>query len=159
MPQHPRSIGRAAFGQAMLRTLSLLLPALMPSWRFFDTIGPSPRVEYALLAAQDAAPTEWRAYRPRPQRLSFAARLLRLFWNPRWNESLFLVSLAERLAEEETAHARAEIHARLVAEVLATGTEAAYLQFRLVFISRRRATLAHDVLYLSPVAPIAERRP
>ena len=32
----------------MQNALRLLLPALIPSWRFFDVIAPSPRIEYAL---------------------------------------------------------------------------------------------------------------
>ena len=35
----------------MLQTVKLLLPALIPSWRFFSTIAPSPRIEFALLDA------------------------------------------------------------------------------------------------------------
>jgi len=30
----------------MLRTLQLLLPALIPSWEFFKAVAPSPRIEY-----------------------------------------------------------------------------------------------------------------
>ena len=30
-----------------------VLPALIPSWRFFDYIAPSPRIEFAVVAAVD----------------------------------------------------------------------------------------------------------
>ena len=33
----------------MRNPFKLLLPALIPSWSFFDVIAPSPRIEYALL--------------------------------------------------------------------------------------------------------------
>ena len=36
----------------MLRTLKLLLPVLIPSWRFFDFIAPSPRIQFSLLKTE-----------------------------------------------------------------------------------------------------------
>ncbi len=116
--------------------LQLLLPALIPSWRFFDRIGPAPRVEYALLwasggrqagepepgtlarggtgsgagtdtqagtqtgSATDASGRRWREVHPRPATVSPLAMLQRLFWNPRRNEALYLVSCAEALLED-----------------------------------------------------------
>ena len=70
----------------MLRTLKLLLPALVPSWRFFDTIAPSPRIEYALLRNAEEPPSsdDWREFRPRPARQSAIRMLGRLLWNPVW---------------------------------------------------------------------------
>ncbi len=46
--------------------LRLLLPALVPSWNFFDVIVASPRVEYAMTDAPDGAIDAWIAFRPRP---------------------------------------------------------------------------------------------
>jgi hypothetical protein len=48
----------------MLQTLKLLLPALIPSWRFFDTIAPSPRIEFTLLKTAQDASGAWREFRP-----------------------------------------------------------------------------------------------
>lgn len=94
-----------------------LLPAIMPSWRFFDRIGPAPRVEVALIRQNGAAPgggdggrgaipTEgadaWRPLRSEPTRLGVLAALIRLFWNPDGNESLFVVSCAERFLDDPT---------------------------------------------------------
>lgn len=122
-----------------MRSLSLLLPALVPSWRFFDTIGPSPRIEYALLSSPDDAPEGWQEFRPRPQRVSPLAMLTRLFWNPRWNETLFLVSCSERLMDHPTPHSEDEIYRRIATD-LARGSDAApplpWLCFRLVFLVR-----------------------
>lgn len=117
----------------MLRPFTLLLPALIPSWRFFDVIAPSPRIEYALLPGE-TAPGDWREFRPRPERVSLAAMLGRLVWNPRWNETLFLVSCAERLVDEPTAHSEDEIFRRIAAD-LADAPEP-WLTFRLVFVHR-----------------------
>lgn len=128
----------------MANPFSLLLPALVPSWNFFDVIAPSPRVEYALAETRDAVLDAWTEFRPRPQRLSPAAMLARLFWNPRWNESLFLVSCAERLVEEPTAHGEDEIFRRIAADLATQPDAAPWLSFRLLFID---PTGERDVLY------------
>jgi hypothetical protein len=134
----------------MLRTLKLLLPALIPSWRFFDAITPSPRLEFALLKNPEDPANNWQEFRPRPAQLSLKRTLISLFWNPHWNESLFLVSCAERLVNEPTDHSHAEILKRLRREIVPT-SPALYLQFRLVFVSRDGAQLKKDIWYLSPV--------
>lgn len=136
----------------MLQPLRLLLPALIPSWNFFDVIAPSPRVEYALLATETAEPSEWREFRPRPEQLSLAAMVARLLWNPRWNESLFLVSCAERLIAHPTEHSEGEILSRIAAD-LAVRPDGAdlppWLVFRLVFVHREGEAISRDVLFQS----------
>lgn len=89
----------------LLRFPALLLPALVPSWRFFDRVTASPRLEYRWVGAdgaQDVASEPsvqaWLPFRPRPAQRGGLAMLVSLFWNPQWNEDLFLVSLCERLA-------------------------------------------------------------
>lgn len=118
----------------MANPFALLLPALVPSWNFFDVIAASPRVEYALADTRDAVLDAWTEFRPRPQRLSPAAMLGRLFWNPRWNESLYLVSCAERLVEEPSAHGEDEIFRRVAADLAARSDAPPWLSFRLLFI-------------------------
>lgn len=135
----------------MLRPLTLLLPALIPSWRFFDVIAPSPRIEYALLPTEVAA-ADWREFRPRPQRVSLPQMLGRLLWNPRWNETLFLVSCAERLVDAPTAHSEDEIFRRIAAD-LADAPEA-WLAFRLVFVHRD----VREVLFVAPPRRLAYLR-
>lgn len=132
----------------MLHGLKLLLPALIPSWRFFDTIAPSPRIEYALLNDPHAV-AAWQEFRPRPVRLSFGKMLLRMVWNPRWNESLYLVSCAERLMANPTAHSELEIIERIKAEN--ADASAPWLQFRLVFVSRQGEGTRKDITFTSPV--------
>jgi hypothetical protein len=134
----------------MWRALSLLLPALIPSWRFFDLIAPSPRIEFRLLHDVDAPADGWREFRPRPARISFVQMLVRLIWNPAWNESLFLVSCAERLLDEPSDHSRIEIERRIAAEVTRAMPDATpFLQFRLILIARDGAKLTRSVAYLS----------
>lgn len=134
-----------------------LLPALIPSWRFFDSIGPSPRIDYALFGqGEDLAFASWQEFRPRPPRLSFAQMLLKLFWNPIWNETLFLVRLAERIMEGETDFPAREIHRRLTLaltprESSAQGADnAPLLAFRIRALSRDGEGRVHeDVVFLA----------
>ncbi len=138
----------------MLQTLKLLLPALIPSWRFFDTIAPSPRIEFTLLKTEHDASGRWQEFRPRPARLPIGSMLKRLFWNPRWNESLFLVSCAERLMASPTEHSSQEILNRIEAELQRKSIDVSatpYLQFRLVFLSREGAQLQRHITFISPI--------
>ena len=132
----------------MLSTLKLLLPALAPSWRFFASVGPSPRIEFALKASPQDAPADWREWRPRPAVLTASQMLRRLFWNPDRNENLFLTSCAERLLDTPTAHSLAEIQTRLAADLAPDAPP--YVQFRIVLIQRRGARLVRDVAYAAP---------
>ena len=127
--------------------LRLLGPALAPSWRFFDSVGPSPRIEFARLGEAAAAPADWAEFRPRPAFVSLAQMLRRLFWNPARNESLFLTSCAERLLEAPTEHSRGEITARIAADC---GGGPGELQFRIVVVTRGAAGLQRRVEYVSP---------
>ncbi|WP_424933195.1 hypothetical protein [Amaricoccus macauensis] len=135
----------------MLRILQLLAPALIPSWRFFPEVGPSPRLEYAILPELGSSPAEWIAARPRPDRVSIALMLRRMFWNPRWNETLYLVSLSERLAESPTAHSIGEIRRRLARDI---GPRDAFFRFRLVFIHREGERLVQFTEFESDVYPL-----
>ncbi len=144
---------------AMLASLKLLLPALIPSWRFFEAIAPSPRIEYAFLKSSQDAAGQWQEFRPRPAHLSFTAMLRRLFWNAPWNETLFLVSCAERLIENPTAHSQQEILTRIKTDLKKTVPDmatASYLQFRLVFVSRHETELHKEILLVSSPYPFAE---
>jgi hypothetical protein len=138
----------------MLRPLALLLPALIPSWRFFDVIAPSPRIEFAMLASPDSV-AAWQAFRPRPARVALSAMLGRLFWNPRWYESLFRVSCAERLVDQPTQHSQDEIFRRIASDLrgsLQGDPEAApWLTFRLVFLERQGVEIVgHEQFRAAP---------
>lgn len=143
----------------MLPTLKLLLPALLPSWRFFDFIAPSPRVQFSLLMSENESPREWHEFRPRPPSLSFLQMLARMLWNPRWNESLFMVSCAERLLENPTQHSEDEILKRIIKE-LESGSSiphpgyATHLQFRLLLVQRQGTEIQQEVAFESSVQPL-----
>jgi hypothetical protein len=145
-----------------LTGLRLFLPALVPSWRFFDAVTASPRLDYALLDAPEAEAEEWREFRPRVAVLTPGIMLLRLVWNPEWNENLFLVSLAERLMRGETAeamaHSQRELLLRVARHLDRQGCDrSAHLQIRLRLVRRatQSETVAEEVVYLSDPRPIA----
>jgi hypothetical protein len=125
-----------------------MLPALIPSWRFFDEVGPSPRVEFAVIETpRDEAP-QWSEFRPRPAQLSGFSLLLRLFWNPHWNETLFLVSCSERLVESGDPYYLHEISRRIKND-LSGSAAGAYVKFRLVFVHREGDGLRKHILFES----------
>ena len=122
----------------MIRLLSLILPVLIPSWRFFSVVDPSPRVQWQRVGERD-----WHAFRPRPARISPLALLRRLFWNPQWNDTLFVVSCAERIERGPDPLAVSEIAARIAAG------RRGRLRFRLVFVHHDGAGLVEDVVFTS----------
>ena len=138
----------------LLHTLKLLLPALFPSWNFFDVIAPSPRIQFTLLNKEDDSPLEWHEFLPRPVHVSLVQMLKRLFWNPKWNESLFMLSCAERLIEKYTLHSEDEILNHITKELKNTPlngilVDATYLQFRLIVLQRKNDQLYEEPMFLS----------
>ena len=148
---------------AILRVFKLLLPALFPSWRFFDVIAPSPRIEIAFVETPEGEGMAWRPVRPPPQRLSASALVSRLFWNPWWNETLFMASCAERLIQNPTEHSSQEISRRIGADLAASSPKGEerrdFFRFRLVFVSRHEGELRRDVTFLSPAYPSPAQQP
>ncbi len=160
-----------------LKTLCLLLPALVPSWRFFDRIAPSPRVEYTVLDNRpdnrpnnrpnnrNDTPSDWREFSPCPVRVSFLQMMMRMVWNPHRNEYLFVTSCAERFIQNPTDHSRDEIMARVkqatAKERLSKGQEEKYIQFRLMFVCRDdghddEGAVKPHLAYTSDVEPFGE---
>lgn len=135
--------------RSMLQTISLLLPVMIPSWRFFDVIAPSPRIEIRFLQNIDDEAQNWHEFCPRPAHVPISAMLKRIFWNPHWNESLFFVSCAERLMQNPAEKDCAAIAQRIRGHVGTHGFSG--LQFRLLFISRAGDTLHRHVTFVSPV--------
>ncbi len=130
----------------MFRWIALLLPAVIPSWRFFQTIEPSPRIEYRC-EGQEA----WTLACPVPQHVGPAQMLIRLVWNPGRNDALFMTSLAERVILDDRDHAKREILQRLRRE-LGLPVEAP-LQFRMVTITRADGGLVTEEGYTGTIDP------
>lgn len=78
-----------------------------------------------------------------------------MLWNPKWNESLYLVSCAERIIEEHTVHSENEILNRIQKELTSKKpTTATHLQFRLLFIQRQEHKLIEKVMFTSRIQRI-----
>jgi hypothetical protein len=130
-----------------LTSIQLILPALIPSWRFFDAIAPSPRIEFALIGVDEHV---WHEFRPKPQKVNFLTMLKQMVWNPSVNEGLFLVSCAERIIKGQTPeHSEAEIVSCLTRDLNKSDVQSQEVQFRLIFISRKEDVLQKHVLYQS----------
>lgn len=146
----------------MLRTLKLLLPALLPSWNFFDVIAPSPRIQFSVLSTKDEIPHQWHEFRPRPEKLTFMQMLKRMLWNPKWNESLFVMSCAERIITQppqfSLQHSENEILKRITRDWIGSHSslspEGNYLQFRLILIQRQDKQLRKDIVFHSRIQPL-----
>lgn len=144
-----------------MQFIKLLLPALLPSWRFFDAIAPSPRVEFSLLKKEDELAHSWQEFRPRPEHLRMTDMLRRLFWNPRWNETLYVMSCAERLMENQTQHSEDQILQRIRKDIasqsLHKNSSARYFQFRLLIVDRSGDGLQSEVTFNSRIEPLMLR--
>lgn len=145
--------------RALSHSFSLLLPALIPSWRFFKAVQPSPRVEWAVSLSSSTSIETWQEFRPRPTHLSALQMAQRMFWNAEWNENLYLVSLSERLMGTGSEHSLTELTTLVRCDVLERAPpfpSDAYLQFRLVFVDRdgddlhRHITYQSDLIKLHP---------
>lgn len=110
--------------------LRLLLPVLIPSWRFFDTVGLAPCIEFTPLAHEHGSPTQWRTFRAKPARRSWHETLLHLVWDPRGNETLYLLGCAERLLESGASSAEREIRDAVAAEIVALDPSTRWARFR-----------------------------
>ena len=77
--------------------------------------------------------------------------------NPHWNESLFLMSCAERLMAHPTEHSVDEISQRIRID-LASNSEnnEQRFKFRLAFLHRHEGEIYREVTYISPVFNVYE---
>ncbi len=140
----------------MLSTLKLLLPIFIPSWQFFKEIAPSPRIEFTLLKTEEDE-AKWKELKLRPQK---ATNLLKsLFYNPRWNEALYIMSCAEQLIANPQGYYSEEILKCIKTELKRKQVNletTPHIQFRLVFISKQGTELRQDLLFSSAIKRISE---
>lgn len=133
--------------------LKLLLPILFPSWRFFSSIGPSPRIEVGFVADKNSEPQEWLPFRPLPKKVNFSLGMQQLFHNPLWNERLYISTCAEHLFEGYSEFREREIGQRLVAAALskeiAVDGESHYLVFRIRALESEAGQVRDDVVFVS----------
>jgi len=140
----------------MFHLLKLLIPALVPSWNFFDVITPSPRIQFTLFGSNDDVQTEWQEYRPRPAHLTMFQMIGRMFWNAKWNETMFLIGCAERLMVNPTPHSENEILNRMIDDFSRKFSEIdlndkTHLQFRLIVVQRQNNELTQEITYYSRI--------
>ncbi len=130
-----------------------LLPILFPSWRFFSSIGPSPRIEVGFIADKNSEPLEWLPFRPLPKKINFTLGIQQLFHSPLWNERLYINTCAEHLFEDYSEFREREIGRRLVAAVLnkeiVVGGEFRYLVFRIRALEFEAGQVRDDVVFVS----------
>jgi hypothetical protein len=141
----------APMWSALASLPALVLPVLLPSWRFFKSVEPSPRIEWGF----GTEPEVWHPLFPPPETLSAWQITLRLFWNADRNDALFMLSCAERLIDRETAHSLTEIHARIRRAAVDHGTQAPAARFRIVTLDRDESGLRRDLCYLSDPFPLS----
>lgn len=133
--------------------LKLILPIFFPSWRFFSSIGPSPRIDVGFVADKNSEPQEWLLFRPLPKKVNFTLSLQQLFHNPLWNERLYINTCAEHLFEGYSEFREREIGQRLVAaalskEIVVDG-EFHYLVFRIRALEFEAGQVRDDVVFVS----------
>jgi hypothetical protein len=131
----------------------LLLPILFPSWRFFSSIGPSPRIEVGLVTDINSEPQEWLPFRPLPKNIDITLGLQRLFHNPLWNERLYINTCAEYLFDGDSEFREREIGLRLVAaivnkEIVVVGGFQ-YLVFRIRALETDVGQVRDEVVFIS----------
>lgn len=138
----------------MLNLLKLFLPVFIPSWRFFSSVGPSPRIEFAFLVRPDQEPHEWQPLLWLPLQLTWRQAIWRFLHNPAWNEQLYFNTCAEQLFEGYSAYHANEIGRRLVCKVLRGDIVAPASATSIVY--RLRAIHAYEALPMGVQPPREE---
>ena len=115
--------------------IKLVLPIVFPSWRFFSSIGPSPRIDLAFFKNEGESPEIWIPFRPIPLQITIGQHLTRLFHSPKWNERMYINSCAERLFEGGDSFYLTEISKRLLIAIeqgeIPAPENARFMQFRI----------------------------
>lgn len=146
--------------RTLRRVLRLVLPVLVPSWRFFDSIGPSPRIEYQAWHpdAPEAPANPWLPWTLTPARVGVGAMAARLFLNAERNETLYLLACCERVVDDGSAHAEHEIAARLAAHLGdASQGVPCRARFRIVEVYPEARQLQRQVAFVSTPFDVAGR--
>lgn len=133
--------------------LKLLLPVIFPSWRFFSSIGPSPRIHFAFLQNENDEPDVWYEFRPRPAKINFKNGLWRLFHNPEWNETLYINTCAERLFEGYSTMREQEIMRRILAAIrngeIQVDATKPYVTYRISAVMREGQVIGQQVTFVA----------
>lgn len=142
---------------ALARLPALILPIVMPSWRFFDVIAPAPHIEFGWADSATSNALAWRPFLPTPATIDWPLRLRHLWSNAARNETLYLLACADQVCYATSARAAAEIRARLE-RALANGSldrQGPYLCLRIRTVVRVGTELQETVAYSAPPWPVA----
>lgn len=141
--------------------LRLLLPILFPSWRFFSQIDPSPRIEYGF-SQTPTHPHAWHESLPRPESIHWKNSLKRLFYNPEWNEYLYLTTCAEQVLVDASPKKIDEIFQRLYRvlshSTIGTAENREYLSFRIQLIERQNNHVVTALAFISEPRAVSSLR-
>jgi hypothetical protein len=133
--------------------LKLLLPVIFPSWSFFSSIGPSPRIHIAFLQHENDEPDTWQEFRPRPAKVSLKNGLWRLLHNPEWNETLYINTCAERLFEGYSEMREREIMRRILAAIhsgeITVDADKPYVTYRISAVMREGPVISQQVTFVA----------
>ena len=131
-----------------MNIVRLILPILIPSWRFFDRVGPAPLIQICRQnhchSKKEQVIWEDIGVYALPV-FNVQSFIQRLFWSPLRNEYLYLVSLSERLICQEEEFAEQQIFHILTRHY----PDIDHLQFRLVFADRDNEVITNHVVYTS----------
>ncbi|MEN0038998.1 MAG: hypothetical protein AAGC78_18105 [Cellvibrio sp.] len=133
--------------------LRLILPVLFPSWRFFSSIGPSPRIEVGFASTAQLEPADWFPVFPLPEKISFTSGIVQLLHNPKWNDRLYINTCAEHLFESHSEFHEQQIAQRLLhlisAREIPVPINAQTLFFRVRALVAENGQLTEDITFIS----------
>lgn len=105
-----------------------MAPVLVPSWRFFDTIAASPRLQYSPCDETGGPQGPWtEVLVSRPTR-STRDVLTELFFSPARNDALYLADCCDRVVEDGSRAAYDAVAARILFVWLASYPALIWLQ-------------------------------
>lgn len=143
-----------------MKIIELFLPVLFPSWRFFSSIGPSPRIHITFLQNKNDEPEAWQEFRPRPAKVSLKNGFWRLLHNPEWNETLYINTCAERLFEGYSEMREREIMRRILAAIykgeITTEAEKPYITYRISAVMREGQVTTQQVTFVATPVLLAD---
>lgn len=142
-----------------MNVIQLLAPVFIPSWRFFDEVGSSPRIEIGFGEIQDEPPTVWMEFRSISKDISIKDYIIRMIWNPVRNQDLFLMTCAQKVLEEQKQCYIDQIK-RIISASKAVQSqcrhEDRFLYFRLVYLFSDDEDLSKEIGYISDAIKIPQ---
>ncbi len=106
--------------------------------------------------------SQWQPFRPRPARLRVAQLLLRLVWNPAWNETLYVMRCAERVLEGDADFPLLELERRMRGELCVAAEMPAtawMFEMQILAASGEGPRVIYQAVYRSPPLALAEVHP